>query len=118
ALGSEVKIFARYDGLLRSFDRMLSARLEEEMRATGIEIVTRAVPRSLARSGDALTLETADGRSFAGFDALIWAIGRSPATASLDCPAAGLEVNAEGYVAVDEYQNSSVPGIYAVGDVT
>ena len=119
ALGSEVCIFARYDGLLRSFDRMLSARLEEEMRASGIEIVTRAIPRSLARSGaGALTLETADGRSFAGFDALIWAIGRSPATASLDCPAAGLEVNADGYLAVDEYQNSSVPGIYAVGDVT
>ena len=118
ALGSEVSIFARYDGLLRSFDRMLSARLEEEMRASGIEIVTRAVPRALSRGDGGLELETADGRSFNGFDALVWAIGRSPATAALGCTAAGLAVNAEGYLAVDEYQNTSVRGVYAIGDVT
>ncbi|HEX6997505.1 MAG TPA: glutathione-disulfide reductase [Gammaproteobacteria bacterium] len=117
SLGSRVTVFARYGGLLRSFDSMLSERLEEAMRADGIEIVTHAVPQAVSRDGG-LTLTTADGRSFGGFDVLLWAIGRSPNTAQLRLAEAGIETDADGFVAVDAYQNTSVAGVYAVGDVT
>src|SRR5690606_8471032 len=103
---------------LRSFDRMLGARLEEEMRASGIELLMRAVPSAVSSNDGGIAIEIADGRRLEGFDTLLWAIGRSPRTASLDCPAVGLEVNADGYLVVDGYQNTNVPGVYAVGDVT
>ena len=52
------------------------------------------------------------------YDALIWAVGRSPATADLGLEAAGLEADAGGFIPTDRFQETTVPGIYAVGDVT
>jgi glutathione reductase (NADPH) len=103
--------------VLRSFDAMLSERLIEEMRHAGIRIVTDAVPHSV-NDARRIALHTADGQSHEQFDVLIWAIGRSPRTVSLGLDDAGVAVDAGGYVVVDEYQNTSVPRIYAVGDVT
>ncbi len=118
-LGSAVTVFVRFDGLLRHFDEIVARHLETRMRAAGIEIVTGATPRALTRGDDAdLTLHTADGRSFAGFDTVLWAIGRAPNTAELDLPAAGVQLDARGFVGVDRYQNTSADRIYAVGDVT
>jgi glutathione reductase (NADPH) len=118
ALGSEVTVFVRHDAMVRHFDSLLSARLTEQMRAAGIEIVTRATPHGLAGKRGDLTLHTADGRSFGGFDTLIWAIGRAPNTAELGLPAAAVDVDAIGAVVVDAYQNTSAARVYAVGDVT
>ncbi len=117
ALGSEVVMFLRYDRVLRYFDTMLSDHLMRHMSAAGIEIVTSAVPRALTGAGP-YTLELEDGRRCEGFDRVLWAIGRAPNTASLALDRAGLAPTHLGYVPVDEYQNTSVPGIYAVGDVT
>jgi len=118
ALGSEVVQLVRYGGVLRSFDEVLGQQLVQHMRAAGIDVVTGAVPESV-RSGNAgLTVQTADGREFEGFDCLLWAIGRSPNTAALDLPGAGVATAPGGHVVVDDYQNASVRGIYAVGDVT
>lgn len=117
ALGSEVSLFVRFDGVLRRFDDMLSERLQHEMGAAGIDIVTHAVPKALSQS-DRLELSTADGRRFGGFDTVLWAIGRSPNTAGLQLSEAGVQCNADGYIVVDAYQNSSASGVYAVGDVT
>ncbi|MYJ95374.1 MAG: glutathione-disulfide reductase [Proteobacteria bacterium] len=118
ALGSEVVQLVRYDGVLRAFDDMLGRRLVEHMRAAGIDVVTGAVPEAV-RSGDSgRSVRTADGREFEGFDCLLWAIGRSPNTAALGLPGAGVATGARGYVAVDAFQNTSVRGIFAVGDVT
>src|SRR6185295_12058493 len=52
-----------------------------------------------------------------GFDTVIWAIGRTPRTAGLDLPATGLATDKLGYVRTDGYQETEVPGIYAIGDV-
>ena len=117
ALGSQVTVFLRYDSVLRSFDAMLRGHLMEAMREEGIEIVTEAVPRSLAgRSGD-LTLTTEDDRRFPGFDTVLWAVGREPNTKDLACENAGVALD-DGFVPTDEYQNTNVEGIYAIGDVT
>ena len=64
-----------------------------------------------------LTLELEDGRSQT-VDCLIWAIGREPATDNFNLAATGVKTNEKGYIVVDKFQNTSVPGIYAVGDNT
>jgi glutathione reductase (NADPH) len=118
ALGSETSVFLRFDRMIRYFDPMLSDRLTEQIRAAGVEIVTGAVPSAVTGKPGDLTLRTADGRSFGGFETLIWAIGRTPSTAALGLADAGVEIDASGAVIVDAYQNTSADGVYALGDVT
>jgi glutathione reductase (NADPH) len=116
ALGSEVSLFLRFDRPLRYFDPLIGSELAAQMTAQGIEIVTGAVPAAI-EDGASLTLATEDGRRFSGFESLIWAIGRAPNTAALKLERAGVATDARGFVPVDDYQNTNVAGIYAVGDV-
>jgi glutathione reductase (NADPH) len=119
ALGSKVSVFARHDALLRHFDSLLGDKLMAAMRGSGTEVVTAMTTRALSRSvGDGITLEAADGRSFAGFDTVLFAIGRTPWTSGIGLENAGVLCDADGYVKVDRYQNTSTPGVYALGDVT
>jgi glutathione reductase (NADPH) len=119
ALGSRVTVLMRHERLLRQFDTMLGDKLTAAMRAAGIEVVADMTARAVTREpGGALALEAVDGGRFPGFDAVLFAIGRAPTTAGLGLERAGVALDARGYVAVDPYQNTNVPGIYAVGDVT
>ena len=118
ALGAETTLFVRHDTVLRDFDSLLSDQLTKQMLAAGIEIVTRAVPKAVRGAAGDLTLEAADGRSFFGFETLLWAIGRAPRTDSLGLECAGVEIDAAGAIVVDPLQNTSADGVYALGDVT
>ena len=117
ALGCAVTLFIRYETILRDFDEMLGRMLLEQMRAHNIDVVTGAVPAQV-EAAEKLSLTTRDGRCFEGFDCVLWAIGRTPNTASIGLSDAGVETDDGGYVAVDRFQNSSTAGIYAIGDVT
>lgn len=119
-LGSDVRLFIRHDRVVRSFDSMLGEKLTLAMRASGIAIETGVVTLAVARpaGGTTLTVDAADGRLFKGFDEVLFAIGRSPLTPGLGLEKAGVICSSEGHVVVDKYQNTSAPGIYAVGDVT
>jgi len=117
ALGSEVALMIRHDALLRHFDSLLAEKLMSAMTASGIEVVTKMNTVAVTRDAKALELEAADGRRFAGFDAVIWAIGRRPNVEDVGLESAGVTLDAEGCVDVDQYQNTSAPGVYAVGDV-
>jgi len=118
ALGAETVLFVRRDRLLREFDALLSEQLARQMSDAGIEIVTHAMPKAVRGAVGDLTLETADGRSFFGFEILIWAVGRAPRTSSLALERAGVEVDAADAIVVDAFQNTSADGVYAIGDVT
>ena len=118
ALGSEVQLFARHERVLRSFDVMLSAALALEMAGDGIELVTHAVPAAVQGAAGGQLLELADGRSFGPFDAVLWAIGRAPRSAGLELERAGVACYADGVVVTDKFQNTSVAGVHAIGDVT
>jgi glutathione reductase (NADPH) len=118
ALGSETSIAVRKDGVLRSFDSMLSHELMETMQKSGIKIDTRAIPARVEQTGDGLVLHTEDGRAFGPVDALVWAVGRSPNTEMLEAANAGLALDARGFVPTDEYQQTNVEHIFALGDVT
>lgn len=119
ALGSEVTVAYRTSAPLRHFDSMLGEALCEEMSHQGIRLEPHSIVRSLSRSkeGD-LVLARVGAPPLGGFDAVLWAIGRSPLTASLGLETIGLEPALSGHIPVDAYQNSAVPGVYAVGDVT
>ncbi len=118
ALGAQTHLFVRKHAPLRHFDPLLGDTLVEVMRAEGLELHTHANPVALLKNADgSLTLELDNGERHTT-DCVIWAIGRAPHTAGLRLEAAGVAVDARGYVSVDKYQNTSVPGIYAVGDIT
>src|SRR6188768_700705 len=84
ALGSEVTLVIRHDMLLRHFDPLLAEKLMAAMTASGIEVATKMSTVTLERKGESLTLEAADGRTFAGFETVIWAIGRRPNVEDVD----------------------------------
>lgn len=118
ALGSAVTIAVRRDGVLREFDPMLRECLMDQMRRDGIGIETGAVPAALCRKQDGLELLTTDGRRFGGFDAVLWAIGREPNTTGLGLEAAGVRADEHGFIPVDEWQDTNIEDIHAIGDVT
>jgi glutathione reductase (NADPH) len=88
------------------------------MQAQGIPIHTGVVPAALVERSGTKTLVAADGREFAGFDCVLWAIGRAANLAGLAPDAAGIERDADGFIITDQFQNTNVAGVYAIGDVT
>jgi glutathione reductase (NADPH) len=119
ALGCYTTLVMRHQRILRQFDAMLGNSLMQIMRDDGMEIALDAVPRSLARNAAGmLELSVEDGRVLGPFDALIWAIGRSPATADLGLEALGVAVGPFGHVLTDAYQQTNLSNLYAIGDLT
>lgn len=118
ALGSEVCLMLRGDHFLRHFDAMLRETLMEDMVNDGVNIMPNISIEQIEKADDgSLTLHCGQGHTVSGFDALIWAIGREPNTADLNLEAAGVKMDANGFIPTDEYQNTNVDGVYAVGDV-
>ena len=117
-LGSAVELFIRKDHLLTHFDVMLGKSLMRETRAQGMTIHEHVVPAAVTADGDLKTLVAADGRCFDGFDCILWAIGRTPNVAPLGLKAIGIDQDAFDFILTDDFQNTNVPGVYAVGDVT
>lgn len=117
-LGSETRVIVRKDGILRSFDQMLRAELTNAMRKSGIALDTGVIPESVSKVDGGLVLTATDGREFGPVDSIVWAIGREPNTASLDLDKAGVHVDSDGFVATDEFQQTNVENIYALGDIT
>ena len=118
ALGSETELFIRKDHLLTHFDVMLGKSLMREMLADRLAIHTGVVPSALLEQSGHKTLVAADGREFQGYDCVLWAIGRSADVAGLELRAAGVALDASGFVATDAFQNTNIEGVYAIGDVT
>ena len=118
ALGSDVRLVVRKDSIIREFDTMLGEHLMESMEKDGIEIETRAVPARVEKTGEGHVLHTGDGRSFGPLDSILWAIGRDPNSEGLGLENTGVERDASGFIPTDEWQQTNVEHIFALGDVT
>ena len=119
ALGSEVTMLLRKQHLLRPFDVSMRESLTEHMLEQGINIIPNTEIASVQKMDDGcLELACGSDGTILHVDALLWAIGRRPATEKLNLQSAGIEVNKNGTVPTDAFQNSNVPGIYAIGDIT
>jgi glutathione reductase (NADPH) len=122
SLGSRVSLVIRGQEVLSCFDAMLRSRLTEEL-AADVELVKGAVPRALEGSAGDLRLALAERGSVGPFDAVIWAIGRAPHVEGLARAAGGLEklgvrLHESRAVVVDDLDQTTLPGTYALGDVT
>jgi glutathione reductase (NADPH) len=119
ALGSDASLFIRHDVVLSHFDRMIGETVTEQMRGDGIHLVTETNIQAVEQGPHGtIVLEDQDHNRYDGFDALVWCIGRRPNVDKLNLQAAGVRVNANGCIEVDEYQNTNVDNVYALGDVT
>jgi glutathione reductase (NADPH) len=116
-LGSEVVILIRAEELLNGFDDDIRIALAQEMRKKGVEIHTRTRPASIRRDAAGVTVTTDRGAEISA-DLVMFATGREPDTDGLGLEDAGVAVTETGAVKVDEFSATSVPNIYAVGDVT
>jgi len=118
SLGSEVTMLLRRKHFLGRFDVLLREELMEQMQDSGVNIMSCIHMDRVEREDDgSLTLVSKQGQSFSGIDTLIWAIGRDNNVDDLGLQAAGVNHN-DREITVDEFQNTNVEGIYAIGDIT
>ena len=116
-LGSKVTEILRSDAILRGFDRDIRSSLTEEMGKQGIELKIRTHVTAIEKDGKGLAVVIDTGERIA-CDRVLYATGRSPNTSGLGLEKIGVTLNKKGAIAVDEWSRTTVPNIYAVGDVT
>jgi len=117
ALGAEVHLLLRRDLVLRHFDADLRDALMESLAADGIEVHTHLQVERLVREGRGITVAGRDDTRIEGLDTVMWAVGRRPLTAGLGLEDVGVDLDDRGHVRVDDYQDTNVDGIHALGDV-
>ena len=119
-LGSETKIAYRADLPLRGFDEEVRSTVATNLEARDIEVMAKVTPVSVTKNDDgSLSVEMDNGETVVT-DCLMWATGRVPNTdrPDLGLKEVGVELDAKGAVKVDEYSQTTVDSIWAVGDVT
>ncbi|KAK6940738.1 Pyridine nucleotide-disulfide oxidoreductase, dimerization domain [Dillenia turbinata] len=127
-LKSEVHVFIRQKKVLRGFDEEIRDFLGEQMSLRGIEFHTEEPPQAIVKAADGtLSVKTTKG-TVEGFSHVMFATGRKPNTKNLGLESVGVKLTKKGAIEVmpynssstmvDEYSRTSVPSIWAVGDVT
>ena len=116
-LGVDTTLLYRGDKILRGFDDDVRDHLTVEMKKKGIDVVTGQVFTKIEKHGDVLQGTLTNGEVLEA-DQIMFAIGRAPYTQGLGLEHAGVETRANGAIKVDEYSQTNVDHIYAVGDVT
>ncbi|TAL75183.1 MAG: glutathione-disulfide reductase [Burkholderiaceae bacterium] len=116
-LGAQVTLVLRGDMVLRGFDQDVREHLTQEVTERGLRILTGTLVESIEKTADGLRAKLNNGQSLP-CDQILYATGRLPNTRSLQLEGVGVKTGAKGEVLVDEWSRTSVPNIYALGDVT
>ena len=116
-LGSEVTLINRGANILRGFDDDMRDGVRDGLAHAGVTFKMETKPLRIEKANGSIEVTLSDGATIA-CDQILLAVGRAPATAGLGLAEAGVELGPKGEVRVDRYSRSSVPSIYAVGDVT
>lgn len=116
-LGVETTLIHRRDKVLRGFDEDLRDGLMEALPARGIRLLMNEALVGVAECAGGFNLALRSGETLET-DLVLSAIGREPATADLALETAGVRTGTKGEIIVDSFSQTTVPGIYAVGDVT
>jgi glutathione reductase (NADPH) len=117
AAGVEVTEIIRADAILRGFDSDIRSHLTAEMQKRGITIKSGVRVARIDKAGEGYRLTSDAGETFET-DLVMYATGRVPNTGKLGLDKVGVHLNKRNAVSVDEWQRTTVPGIYAVGDCT
>jgi glutathione reductase (NADPH) len=116
-LGSRVKLVYRGENILRGFDDDVRSHVRTEMEMRGIEVIVGDLVTAIDKRDGRYTVTLTGGRTIST-DRVMFAVGRKPNIANLGVEHAGIRTAPLGGIAVDAYSRSSVPNIYAIGDVT
>jgi glutathione reductase (NADPH) len=116
-LGSRVKLVYRGDNILRGFDDDVRAHLRNDMEMRGIEVIVGQLVTAIDKHDTHYTATLTGGRKLDA-DRVMFAMGRKPSITNLGIEQAGIRTAPFGGIAVDAYSRTSVPSVYAIGDVT
>ena len=118
ALGSDTHLFVRKDRPLRTFDKDIIDVLVDEMAKSGPTLHMHANATEVVKNADDSLTISFDNEETITVDCLIWAVGRAANISGFGLEKTGVELTERGNIYSDEFENTSVPGIYALGDVT
>lgn len=116
-LGAETTLIYRSDLFMRGFDNDLRTALAEEMAKKGVELLFNTNLTRIEQLPSGLNATLSNGLTKT-FDQILVATGRLPLTANMGLEEVGVALNQDGAVIIDDYFQSSVPSIYALGDAT
>lgn len=117
SLGVEVTVISRGTGILRDFDKDLASFLQKAMQQKGIKIITQAEVIEIIKEKDNLSLKLSNGQILKSSQILL-ATGRVPEVSGLGLENVGIKTNERGNILVNEYFQTNVKNIFALGDVT
>jgi glutathione reductase (NADPH) len=117
SIGTDTTIIARKNNILTSFDNSISSSLAELLQQQGIKILFNTLVTKIDNANNSLNIHLNNNSSIQA-DTVLWAIGRLPAVESLKLASAAVNTDTQGYIAVDNHQNTSQANIYAIGDNT
>uniref|UniRef100_A0AAV1TV02 Glutathione reductase n=1 Tax=Peronospora matthiolae TaxID=2874970 RepID=A0AAV1TV02_9STRA len=122
ALKSDTTLFCRHDQVLRRFEPIVRDLVNEEMEKAGVTFVRNMSAVGVEKQPDGkLTLVVNvhhEEQKFTDFDTILFAVGRKPRTEDLGLEDIGVKLAEGGFIQVDAQENTSVPGVYAIGDAT
>ncbi len=116
-LGSKVTIVEMMPTILPMIDSEIARRFSMVLKKAGVEIKTKAQITAVSEAGGRVQATLADGQTIAA-DRVLISIGRQFNTRGLGLEEAGVTLGPKDEIVVDDYLRTSVPGIYAIGDVT
>jgi glutathione reductase (NADPH) len=116
--GAKVTLINRSDQILRGYDEQIRDRLLQISMMKGLDFRFNAKFEGIEKQADGSLKVSMSNHAPIEVDCVMFATGRVPNTENLGLAAAGVELNEKGAIRVDEDNRSSVPSIYAVGDVT
>ena len=116
-LGVETTQYYRGAQILRGFDDEARGHIAEMIQARGVNLHLGCDVMSMEQTSDGILVKGSNGDE-ATYDRVIYATGRVPNTEGLGLENAGVKLGRGGKIEVDEYSQTNIPSIYAVGDVT
>ena len=117
SFGSRVDLVFRADQVLRGFDKDIRSTLTDEMTKKGINIISKVLPEKIEKSDKGFRVYLSNKKNIE-VDQVLYATGRSPNTQGMRLAEVGVDLTENGAIKVNEWNQSSVDSIYAVGDVT
>lgn len=116
-LGSKVTLVYRGENILRGFDDDVREHLRSEMQLRGIDVICGKTVTAVQKTAEGHFVRLSDDTGIEA-DKVMFAIGRWPSTKGLGLETVGVKLGKRDCIVVDEYSQTSVPHIYAIGDVT
>lgn len=117
SLGAQTHLLVRSGQILKSFDKDIVDTLSEIMQKDGVQFHYQTHPTSIQKNEDGTLTIVLNTGDTVQVECLIWATGRAPNTDQLGLENIGVQCNDKGEIIVDKFSNTSVDGVYAVGDI-